>query len=123
MNRITVDNKTIEKHLQSKLKNSKSIIDSILKESKGKKMYWPHRQRTTDLPFGWIRATFIVEEAKFKKLKRIAQIKGLDVKDIVNSLIDLYNRTAITSNDLSKVEEEKKNLITEIKGLSQIQTS
>ena len=68
------------------------------------------------------RATIVVDEKLFDRLKEITDIKQIFIKDVINELIDIYNTQAITDPDFQKrVEEEKSKLSDEIKKLIELQ--
>lgn len=81
------------------------------------------KQAQEDLETGWERATIILETEPFKKLKSISDIKGLFIKDIVNDLIKMYNKVAITDKDKQNIEKEKQRLQEEINKLVKLQES
>jgi hypothetical protein len=74
-----------------------------------------------DLQPGYERITIILKSDSYNKLKSISDIKGLFVKDIITSLIDIYNKHAITDKDKKNIENEKINLTEEIKELIQLE--
>lgn len=89
------------------MKNISRIAEEIVQEK--------------DLQSGWERVTIILNREDFQKLKSISDIKSLFVKDIVNELIKVYNRVAITDKDKENIQKEKENLENEIKKLVRIQ--
>lgn len=75
-----------------------------------------------ELESGWERITIILNKDSFEKLKTISDLKEIFIKDIVNGLVKIYNRIAITDPDFkSRIQEEKQKLEKEIKKLIDIQ--
>ena len=79
-------------------------------------------KKSQDLQQGWERVTIILKTEDFQKLKTISDIKSLFIKDIVNDLIKIYNKVAITDKDKKNMQKEKEHLVDEIKKLVQVQT-
>lgn len=71
---------------------------------------------------GWERVTIILKKDNYDNLKKITDIKSVFVKDVINDLIEIYNRVAITDKDKQNIEKEKQELQDEIKKLVEVET-
>lgn len=74
-----------------------------------------------DLSAGYERATIILKSKPYQELKTISDIKGIFIKDIFTSLMEIYNKVAITDKDKQNIQQEKVKLTEEIKKLVQLQ--
>ena len=99
---------------------SESIVSSVV-EAKGVKKYYPHTQRVTDLPYGWMRATFIVQKENFYKFKNLTRVKGLNMKETLNDLLQIFNDNALNTKDKEKLKDQRVNMIQQIKKMVDIE--
>ena len=99
---------------------SETIVSSVV-EAKGVKQYYPHTQRVTDLPYGWMRATFIVQKENFYKFKNLTTVKGLDMKDVINDLLQIFNGNALDVDDREKLKDQRVNMIQQIKKMDDLE--